>query len=684
MNGRDAPPRLDGALQAALLELRRLAREGSAGEHLISGDACVPTGDEERFAAAEARFQALVEQIPAVTFSASFASGLKELYVSPQIEEVMGYTQREWLDSPVLWYERLHPDDKPRWNREFGQTLARGTNIKAVYRFVSKGGRVVWLHGEARVIRDAAHRPLWLQGVGFDVTDVYEAQNRIRQAEVHAKQQLEAEVQQRTRELTAYRHLVDSSTDAIAMLRRDGTVDSWNARAAQLFGLLHQQRGTQLFSDLFVDLPVHESLRRAVETCCSCTVDTEWVAQDGRRVALSISISPVLDEQQALRGMSAIIRDETEYRRAATRFKLAVEAAPNAMIMVDRAGTMTLVNSETERLFGYSRRELEGQPIEMLVPQSVRDQHPGLRAAFAAAPKQRAMGRGRDLRARHKDGGEFPVEIGLNPIDTADGLFVLCAVVDISERKRAEQVIFAANTALRAKTAEMEEFVYRVSHDLKSPLATMGAFLDILWEDVSSGDRTAAEDALRRVRAALTRVQHLTNDLLELSRVGSVEPKLEIIDLNELLGSVLEGLHKPLTAAQLEVRVPARLPTVAGDRNHLYQAFENLLSNAAKYAAQPPSPFVEISSEPRDEEQLIKVSDNGPGIPVEHRQRVFQLFQRLQPRTKGGTGVGLAIVARVMASHGGRAWVEPSPGGGACFVLAFPSSACASASPGQP
>jgi two-component system sensor kinase FixL len=673
----------EATLEEALRELRRLAGLANEAPYFLHGAAATATaaiGAEDRFVAAEARFQALVEQIPAVTFSASFASGLKELYISPQIEEVMGYTQEEWLDSPVLWYERLHPDDKPRWNREFGRTVAFGSDFKAVYRFLSKDGRVIWLHGEARIVRDAAHKPLWLQGVGFDVTEVYEAQARIRDAEARAKQQLEQEVLERTHELAAYRHLVDSSTDAIASLRRDGAIETWNARASELFGLSASQRGETRFATLFAsDLAAAEILQRAIAAGKRCTVGTAWTARDGARVDLSISISPVLDDEQVLRGMSAIVRDETEYRRAARRFELAVEAAPNAMIMVDGSGTVTLVNSEAEHLFGYTRAELVGQSISQLVPESVRARHPSLRTAFAANPRQRVMGQGRDLRARRKDGSEFPVEIGLNPIETSDGFFVLAAVVDISERKRAEQAIFAANTALRAKSAEMEDFVYSVSHDLKSPLVTMGAFLDILKEDLARGNAAGAEDALLRVRRSVARMHDLIDDLLELSRVGTVKPKLTRIDLGELLAIVAEANAKQLAAAGLEVVREERLPIVRGDRNHLYQALENLLSNATKYATTGPCPRVVVSSERRGEELLVKVCDNGPGIPPEQRERVFKLFHRLQPRSASGTGVGLSIVARVMQTHGGRTWVEPAPTGGACFVLAFPLSACADA-----
>jgi signal transduction histidine kinase len=156
--------------------------------------------------------------------------------------------------------------------------------------------------------------------------------------------------------------------------------------------------------------------------------------------------------------------------------------------------------------------------------------------------------------------------------------------------------------------------------------------------------------------------------------VGTVDPTITLIPLRELVAVVVEANAKQLAAAGLEVACPAWLPTVSGERDHLYQVFENLLANSMKNAASGSSPRVTISSERRDTELWIKVSDNGPGIPAEHRERVFKLFHRLHPRTTTGTGVGLSIVARVLERHGGRSWVEEAPPGGACFVRAFPQS----------
>src|SRR5205823_14597780 len=216
-------------------------------------------------------------------------------------------------------------------------------------------------------------------------------------------------------------------------------------------------------------------------------------------------------------------------------FRAVVESAPSGMVMIDGAGTLKLVNREAERLFGYSREELLGKPIELLVPHRLRERHPGYRTDFLANPQTRAMGAGRDLFGRRKDGTEIPVEIGLNPIETDEGLVVLASVVDISARKRAEE-------ELRRSNEELERFAYVASHDLQEPLRTVTSYVQLLarrYRDKLDAD--AAEFIEFAVQGAM-RMQRLIEDLLAFSRVGTRAAALVPTDANAALDAALENL----------------------------------------------------------------------------------------------------------------------------------------------
>lgn len=349
------------------------------------------------------------------------------------------------------------------------------------------------------------------------------------------------------------------------------------------------------------------------------------------------------------------------------RFRVAVEGAPNAILMMEAGGDIALANAEAEKLFGYEPGELVGKNVDMLVPERFRAKHPDFRARFAEEPRARPMGAGRDLHGLRKDGNEIPVEIGLNPIRTEKGLVVLSTIIDISERKRAEEAVVARNK-------ELQTLLYVISHDLKEPLRSIGNFSQLVQERYHERLDEKGRDFLDRVVKASARMHSLLSDILVLSRARHAEPPATSVDAGPIVDEALRSLRPAIERSRASVRVARNLPTIRADRVWVTAVAYNLISNALKFVRDGESPEIEVDAywEPSGELGTgLIVRDRGPGVAPEHAERIFELFQRAVGREVQGTGAGLAIVRAVAERHGGRAWVRPREGGGSEFVVTF-------------
>ncbi len=359
---------------------------------------------------------------------------------------------------------------------------------------------------------------------------------------------------------------------------------------------------------------------------------------------------------------------------AEQRFRTAVEAAAAAIILVDRKGDILLINAEAERLFGYSHDELIGKEIEILVPEALRVHHRSLRDDFFESPYPREMGHGRDLLGVCKDGREIPIEIGLSPITTNEGLFVLSTIVDLTERKQMEDELRTLNTALAESNEELQQFAYVASHDLQTPLRSIAGFAQFLQKDYQGKLDDQADDYIRRMVGGVKHMQTLITDLLSYSRVESQFASSQSVDLKEVYDDAVERLHAAINDTN---GVVARddLPTVAGDRSQLVQLMQNLIGNAVKYCGDHP-PHVHVSAEDGGEEWTIAVRDYGIGIGEKYHEQIFEIFRRLHTdREYPGTGIGLAICRRIVHRHGGRIWLESESGRGTTFYFTIPKRA---------
>ena len=354
--------------------------------------------------------------------------------------------------------------------------------------------------------------------------------------------------------------------------------------------------------------------------------------------------------------------------------RAAFEGAPNGAVIVDDKGVVLHVNAQLERDFGYDRKEIVGQPIEALLPERYRKGHVALRAGFMAAPEARVMGRGRNLTAMRKNGSEFPIEIGLNHVETESGTIIVASVTDITERKATEERL-QRNTkeleALARSNQELDDFAYVASHDLKEPLRGIHNYARFLLED--HGDKLGEDgrSKLETVGRLAQRLENLIDTLLIYSRVGRVDLAMKETDLNEVVRDALDSVAISLKEKNVEIRLPEPLPKVACDQARVAEVFRNLISNALKYNDKP-QPWIEIGCQRPFEGGLrFYVRDNGIGIREKHIDAVFRIFKRLHKRDQygGGAGAGLTIVKKIVERHGGRIWVESVVGEGSIFYF---------------
>jgi PAS domain S-box-containing protein len=343
--------------------------------------------------------------------------------------------------------------------------------------------------------------------------------------------------------------------------------------------------------------------------------------------------------------------DIKDIDRANLRFRQVVEAAPNAMVMVNKTGYIEMVNAQTEIIFGYSREELLGQTIDILLPERFRQQHPHHRAAFFSDLSPRAMGAGRDLYGRRKDGSEFPVEVGLNPIETEDGVKVLSAITDISARVKATEKLAEHRDELERSNKELATFAYVASHDLKSPLRGIFQISHWIEEDMANGNMEVIPGHMDMLRGRLRRMEHLLDDLLAYSRAGRLEGSVSQIDLGKLAQNIFDEQAPP---EGFTFEVAEDFPVFTTLATPLEQVLRNLFSNAIKHHDRPQG-GINLSYRVANKNYYeFSVTDDGPGIPPEYQDRVYLMFQTLRPRDEvEGSGMGLALVKKIVETYGG-------------------------------
>ena len=362
------------------------------------------------------------------------------------------------------------------------------------------------------------------------------------------------------------------------------------------------------------------------------------------------------------------------------RFEL-MESAPDAIVIVGDRGRIEFANAQTEKLFGYSRQELIGQGVDVLVPERLRDRHRVHRDAYAVEPRVRSMGVGLELFGCRKDGTEFPVEISLSPVRVDGKDFVASAIRDITERKRFERELQQKNLELENASQAKDRFLASMSHELRTPLNAVIGFTGTLLMRLPGPLTDDQERQLKIVQSSARHLLSLINDMLDLAKIesGKVEVYFEPVPVKAVVAEVADSLRslaeeKGLTLATSVAESPDGEVTIETDRRALQQILLNLAGNAIKYTERGSVRIDAVLDEARGR-VTFSVSDTGIGIKPEDQARLFQAFEQLDPsstRRFEGAGLGLYLSLKLAVLIGGALSFTSTYGQGSTFTLSVP------------
>ncbi|MGH9552303.1 MAG: PAS domain-containing sensor histidine kinase, partial [Terriglobales bacterium] len=474
---------------------------------------------------------------------------------------------------------------------------------------------------------------------------------------------------------------------AMVVVKPGGEIVLLNVQAEKQFGYrrdeLVGQKVKSIVPEGFAERLIADGTRTTAEALAQqmgTGLELSGRRKDGTEFPIEIMLSPLESAEgilvtAAIRNISVRKAAEKHLAQMEARYRGLLEAAPDAMVVVNQSGEIVLLNVQAEKKFGYRRDELVGQKVKNIIPEGFAERlvADALRSAEDALAQQ--IGTGIELTARRKDGSEFPIEIMLSPLESAEGILVTAAVRDISTRQNAEVHLLRKMEELNRSNEELGQFAYIASHDLQEPLRMVASYTQLLSRRYKGKLDADADEFIAFAVDGASRMQRLIQDLLAYSRVGTKGRNLLDTSSEEALQRALINLRGALEQSHAQVTHDP-LPPVLADETQLIQLFQNLVGNAIKYQSPGAVPQVHISVSASGEDRwMFAVKDNGLGIDAQYFERIFGMFQRLHKREEyAGTGIGLAICKKIVERHGGSISVESQPGQGSTFRFALAGS----------
>jgi PAS domain S-box-containing protein len=464
--------------------------------------------------------------------------------------------------------------------------------------------------------------------------------------------------------------LVQSADDAIVGKTLDGVITSWNSGAERLYGYAAQEVVGSRFDTVIpasAQAAEAQMLRQVAAGERAEPYEAERVRKDGTPLLVSVAISPIMDAIGRIVGVASMSRDLSELKIAETKLRWMLEVAPDAILGVDASGSIELVNAQCERLFGYRRDELVGQPVEMLIPDGLRPVEAG------------QIGAGQELATLHKDGTEIPAEISLSALEAPSGRLTMAAVRDITDRKRIERRLREQNVELERASQAKDNFLSSMSHELRTPLNAIIGFTGTVLMRLPGPLNAEQEHQLRLVQASGKHLLSIINDLLDLAKIesGRIQLTLEDVECRRVADEVVQSLQ-PLADGKgltLIIDAPDDAPAIAtADRRSLGQILINLVNNAIKFTETGEVRVRLIRPTETPGSLRIAVQDTGLGIPRADLDRIFRAFERSAATAKAsdeGTGLGLHISRKLAELLHATITVSSVVGAGSTFTVSL-------------
>jgi PAS domain S-box-containing protein len=619
----------------------------------------------QRFQASEA---ALRESEARINLAANAANlGLwiwdipgDERWVTEKWRQLFGFVDSE----PVTldrFLQIVHPGDRERVKQVVQHVLEHGGEYEIEYRITRPDGSKRWILGHGSVELDEHAKPALARGVARDITKRKIAEEELRESEER------------------FRTVADAAPVLIWMSGPDKLCTFFNKGWLEFTGrTAEQELGNGWAESVHSDdlehcLEIYES---SFDAWQPFTMEYRLRRNDGEYRWVLDSGTPRFADDGAFLGYIGSCIDITEQKRAEEKFRLVLDAVPNAMIMADSAGVITFASASATTVFGYSLSELIGRPIETLIPERFRNRHVGYREGYLSHPSSRAMGVGRDLFGLRKDGSEFPVEVGLSPIPTTEGLFILASLIDITARKQAELEHQRQNLELArvGRVVLMGELAASLAHEINNPIGAMVANASAGQRVIAAGKIETKEltELLADIVADGRRAGEIIQGIRNMVRKGKA--RRDLVQIERIIHELLRVVHADAIGREIKVtaKVDSDLGQVWGDPVQLLQVLLNLAINSFEaMSVIPPGGRRLVIRAGRSEngDILVSVRDSGPGFPGGIAEQLFEPFFSTKAE---GTGMGLGIARSIIEAHDGTLSGENCDGGGACFTVRLP------------